>query len=90
MPDFANHIAGTRALNMAAVADFNGDGGADLALPSLDRSRLRLVTFVPVPREIMSLPLAAKAVTNFGIVRGDGAPAIVFGLANGTLVALTR
>ncbi len=69
MPDFANHIAGTRALNMAAVADFNGDGGADLALPSLDRRRLRLVTFVPVPREIMSLPLAAKAVTNFGIVR---------------------
>ena len=90
MPDFANHIAGTRALNMAAVTDFDGDGGADLALPSLDRSRLRLVTFVPVPREIMSLPLAAKAVTNFGIVGGNGAPAIVFGLANGTLVALTR
>lgn len=90
MPDFANHIAGTRALNMAAVADFDGDHGADLALPSLDRSRLRLVSFLPRPREIKSLPLPAKATTNFGIVGGDGARTIVFGLADGSLVALTR
>ena len=90
MPNFANHIAGTRALNMAAVADFNFDGVADFALPSLDRSRLRLVSFGPHPQEIKSLPLPAKAVTNFGMVGGKGAPAIVFGLADGTLVALTR
>lgn len=38
----------------------------------------------------MRLPLAAKAVTNFGTVGGNGAPTIVVGFANGTLVALTR
>jgi hypothetical protein len=90
MSGFANHIAGTRALNMAAVIDVDGDGAADLALPSLDRSRLRLVSFMPHPREFKSLPLPAKAVTNFGWVGGKEAPAVVFGLADGALVALTR
>ncbi|MEP7031217.1 MAG: VCBS repeat-containing protein, partial [Pseudolabrys sp.] len=32
----ANHIAGTRALDMNVTADFNGDGVPDIALPSLD------------------------------------------------------
>lgn len=90
MPGFTNHIAGTRALNMAVVIDVDGDGAADLALPSLDRSTLRLVSFAPHPREFKSLPLPAKAVTDFGIVGGNGAQSIVFGLADGSLVALTR
>ncbi len=90
MPGFANHIAGTRALNMAAVIDVDGDGAADLALPSLDRSRLRLVSFAPRPREFRSLPLPARVVTDFGVVGGNGAPSIVFGLADGALMALTR
>jgi hypothetical protein len=90
MPGFTNHIAGTRALNMAAVIDVDGDGAADLALPSLDRNRLRLVSFAPHPREFKSLPLPAKAVTDFGIVGDENAPTIVFGLADGSLMALTR
>ena len=44
LPDTANHIAGTRAIDMAAVADFDGDGIADIASPSLDRTHLRIVT----------------------------------------------
>ena len=47
LPDAANHIAGTRAIDMSAVADFDGDGIADLAVPSLDRKSLRLVAFAP-------------------------------------------
>ena len=47
LPDVANHIAGTRALDMSATADFDGDGIADLALPSFDRNRLRIVAFTP-------------------------------------------
>ena len=91
LPDIANHIAGTRAIDMAAVADFDGDGVADIAAPSLDRSRLRIVSFAPAPREIASVPLPAKAATNLGLVaEGTGPPAIVLGLADGTLALVRR
>ncbi len=91
LPDIANHIAGTRAIDMAAVADFDGDGVADIAAPSLDRSHLRIVSFAPQPREIANVPLPAKAVTNLGLVaEGAGPPAIAAGLADGSLVVIRR
>jgi len=88
MPDAANHIIGTRAIHMSAVADFDGDGTADLALPSLDRSRLRIVSFAPQAREIASVKLPAKAATNFGLLKD--APAIVVGLSDGSLAIARR
>ncbi len=91
LADAANHIAGTRAQQMSATADFNGDGIADLALPSLDRSRLRILSFARAAHEIASVALPAKAVTNFALVAGGaGPPAIAVGLADGTLVAVRR
>jgi FG-GAP-like repeat len=89
MAGFANHIAGTRAIDMAAQADFDGDGVADLALPSLDRTHLRIVSFQPRPREIAGVPLPAKAVTNLGLIAGTP-PRIALGLADGSLVLVTR
>jgi hypothetical protein len=86
LPDTANHIAGTRAIDMAVVADFDGDKIPDIAIPSLDRSRLRIVSFAPEPREIASVVLPAKAVTNLGLLaESAGPPAIAVGLADGTL-----
>ncbi len=91
LPDIANHIAGTRAIDMSAVADFDGDGVADIAAPSLDRSRLRIVSFAPKAREIASVPLPAKAVTNLALVaESTGPPAIALGLADGSLVVIRR
>jgi len=91
LPDIANHIAGTRAIDMAAVADFDGDKVPDIAAPSLDRSRLRIVSFAPKARQITSVPLPAKAVTNLGLVAdGAGPPAIALGLADGSLVVVRR
>ena len=88
-PHVSNHVAGTRAIDMAAAADLDGDGIADIAIPSLDRSRLRVVSFAPQAREIASTPLPAKAVTNLGIVgEKSGPPAIAVGLADGSLVLL--
>jgi len=89
MEGFANHIIGTRAISMSAVADFDDDGIVDLALPSLDRSRLRIVSFAPEgrPREIASIALPAKAVTNFALLAGNaGKPLIALALADGSLV----
>ena len=89
--DIANHIAGTRAIDMAAMADFDGDGVADIAAPSLDCSRLRLVSFAPKARDIADLPLPAKAVTNLALVaEASGPPAIAVGLADGSLAVIRR
>ncbi|MFA6264665.1 MAG: VCBS repeat-containing protein [Pseudolabrys sp.] len=84
---FSNHVAGSRALGMGAVADFDGDGSPDLALPSLDRTRLRIVAFKPSAREIASVPLPSDARSNIGVIaRGDAPPALAIALADGSLV----
>ena len=87
----SNHIAGTRALDMAATADFDGDGIADLAVPSFERDRLRIVAFTPAAHEIASVALPAKAATNIALVTGGaGPPMIAVGLSDGSLVVIRR
>jgi hypothetical protein len=87
LTDTTNHIAGSRALGLSLVADFDGDGIADLALPSLDRTRLRIISFVPSAHEIASVALPAKVMTDLArVATGKGAPAVAIGLANGALV----
>ncbi|MGA2568103.1 MAG: hypothetical protein ABSF41_14905, partial [Pseudolabrys sp.] len=74
-----------------ATADFDGDGIADIAAPSFDRSRPRIVSFAPQPREIASVPLPAKAMTNLALVaEASGPPAIAVGLADGSLIMIRR
>jgi hypothetical protein len=76
---------------MTAAADFDGDGVMDLAVPSLDRSRLRIIAFAPEVREIASVALPAKAVTNVGLVAsGTAPPAIAVAPADGSLVVIRR
>lgn len=90
MPDAANHIAGTRAIDMAAVADFDGDGVADLAVPSLDRTRLRFIGFTPQAHEIGSTALPAAAATDMAVMAEGGKAVAALGLADGTLVLVRR
>jgi hypothetical protein len=42
---FTNHILGSRNLDLARIDDVDGDGTADVVLPSLDRSALAAVSF---------------------------------------------
>lgn len=93
MPDFSNHISGTRALAMSASADFDGDGTPDFALPSLDRDRLRFVSFKPGARDIAGIALPAKAATDIALIARDSGPpaiaiAIAIGLADGSLAVI--
>jgi hypothetical protein len=91
IPDASNHVAGTRAIDMSAVADFDGDGIADLALPSFTRKRLRILAFAPETREIGGVGLPAAAVTDFGLLpSAAGPPAIAVGLEDGTLALIRR
>lgn len=77
---------------MSAVADFNGDGIADLALPSFDRDSLRIVSFTPQAREIARVSLPAKATTDLALIAVDEAapPLIALGLDDGSLVVIRR
>ncbi len=87
--DISNHAIGTRVLGMSAVGDFDGDGIADLAIPSFRRDALRLISFVPRPHEIARIALPAHAATEVHIVTDQtGGQRIVLGLADGRLVAI--
>lgn len=91
LPDASNHVAGSRAIGMSAVADFDGNGIADLAVPSFDRVRLRLIGFAPQAHEIAAIPLPAKATTDFALITTrDGPPVIALGLEDGSLVIARR
>ena len=58
--DTSNHVAGTRDIGLAVVADFDGDGIMDLAVPSLDRRSLRFISFKGGAHEIARKPLRSE------------------------------
>lgn len=86
--DVSNHVIGSRALGMSVTADFDGDGRPDIAVPSLDRRSLRLIGFVPQPREIARVPLPARITTNLGLIVAGGRMSVIAGLETGELVAV--
>ncbi len=86
LSDTSNHVAGSRELGLSAVADFDGDGVADLAVPSLDRRTLRFIRFKGGVREIGSAPLPSAAVADFSLTTVNGRPVVVVGLGGGRTV----
>ena len=88
--DVSNHIIGSRALGMSVAADFDGDGRPDLAVPSLDRRALRLISFMPRPHDIGRVPLPSRVTTNIGAIMFRNRLALVAGLENGQLILVHR
>ena len=84
LDDVSNHVQGSAHQGLSAVADFNGDGIADLAIPSANRMNLRFVTLAGGKlRELGSATLTAPASEDFAVVMVDGLPAVKVGLAGG-------
>ena len=86
--DVSNHVIGSRALGMSATADFDGDGRPDLAVPSLDRRALRLISFTPEPHDIARVLLPARVATNVAAIMFRNRPALVAGLENGQFIMI--
>ena len=88
---FSNHKIGATELRLSAVADVNGDGRIDLALPSDDRRTLRIVGFVDgVLVELASAKLPPR-IDKAIAVRGSGEDArFVVGLENGKVYEVHR
>ncbi len=83
MPDTSNHVIGSPHLGLSAVADFDGDGVADLAVPTKDRKYLRFLSFKGGARELGRKPLEATALSDFKLRHVSGVPVVDVGPAGG-------
>lgn len=87
--DVSNHVNGSKHLKLSAVADFNGDGRLDIAVPSQDRRRLRFFTFEKGDiEEIGEVALPSPAAEDFEVILVKGNPAVKVGLAGGRTVVI--
>ena len=83
MPDTSNHVMGSPHLGLSAVADFDGDGVADLAVPTKDRKYLRFLAFKGGARELGRKPLELAAQYDFRLKHVSGVPFVDVGPAGG-------
>jgi hypothetical protein len=88
---FSNHVFGSEAQGLSAVASVDGDRIPDLILPSATREEMRMVTAAGGKiRSIGALPLPAKVVTNIGVLAKGTRPSFATGLDDGSLIGITK
>lgn len=82
---FSNHAIGSTELGLSAIADLDGDGLMDLAVPDRHRDRMRMISLAGGRfRELADVALGGVVATAIAPVGG----ALVFGLEDGRLIAL--
>jgi len=91
VPGVSNHLPGQAIQDMAVVADYDGDGIADIAVPNASRTTIRILTFahgrVGEPADIaLPSPVATEIVGIRGQVGKP--PMLLMGLEDGELVLL--
>lgn len=88
---FSNHVIGSRVQGMSAVADFDGDGIMDLAVPADGQRMIRIISFAKgAVAEIARINLPGRIVSQILALRLDGAKrqALTAGLDNGVLAII--
>ncbi len=90
IPNVSNHVPGTDLMEMAVIADLDGDGLANIAVPDASRQRVRILSFahgqVAEPAAIdLPAPIATEMV---GVAAAGKRPQLLMGLADGQLVLL--
>lgn len=87
----SNHQIGSKRLGLSAVFDFNKDGAADLAIPTLDRKSLRVLSFKGGAKELRKVALPGRAAGDFRLERrAHGVTAVIIPIEGGgeTVVSL--
>lgn len=86
--DVSNHRLGSPHTQMAAIADFDGDGVADLAVPSGDRRSIRFLSFAGgTLGEIGRAALPAPADGALSLTQGRAGPGLRVRLETGDVVS---
>jgi FG-GAP-like repeat len=68
---FSNHFIGSRVQNLSATLDANGDARPDLAVPSADRTKLRVMTLQGGNlKELKTIDLGAPVSGNITLAGG--------------------
>jgi hypothetical protein len=87
VPGFTSHVIGSRNLDMAAAADFDGDGQVELLLPDQARMNLGGIRRTADGAEVAwQIPIGDLISSNLGAVTlHDGRIAVGVGREDGTL-----
>ena len=88
---FSNHAIGSREMRLSAVADIDGDGRVEIAVPSADRGTLRIVGLRPRGIEEHAA-IALPGRISEPILHQDSADGLHFfvGLENGRIYRIGR
>jgi hypothetical protein len=87
VPGFTSHVIGSRNLDMAAAADFDGDGRVELLLPDQARTNLGGIRRTMDGAEVVwTVPVGGRVSSNLGAVTlHDGRIAVGIGREDDTL-----
>ncbi len=88
---FSNHAIGSRNLGLSGVADIDGNGRADLALPDDSRRSLKLVGLRSGRVSTLgTISLPGRITHNIAVIGNAPHAAFLVGLHNGRLIAVHR
>jgi hypothetical protein len=80
---YSNHAFGSLALDLVATVDLDGDGRPELAIPTLDREWLAILSLGGGIKELQRIPLPARALTGVAALGTGKAAHILVGLEDG-------
>lgn len=89
---FSNHAYGSAVLRRSAVLDFDDDGVADLAIPTMGQRALKVVRFAGGYRELAHLPASSPLRGRLVAcdLNNNQRSDLLYGHADGTLTAVLR
>ena len=86
---FSNHFIGSREQRLSAVGDIDGNGVADMVLPSANRRSLRMVGFIKAKPAILHQIELSQPIDKAIYLEGRGSNTIItLGLADHSTVAV--